>query len=69
MRVTSVGNCAACDEISFEFCTFTNLDCSSSSSNLSFQIQKFIIFVRKFSLFSVSLLFASSSVDETQDKR
>ena len=50
MRVTSVGNCAACDEISFEFCTFTNLDCSSSSSNLSFQ-SKFIILVGKFSLF------------------
>ena len=51
MRVTSVGNCAACDEISFEFCTFTNLDCSSSSSNLSFQIQKFIIFVGKLVFF------------------
>ena len=50
MRVTSVGNCAACDEISFEFCTFTNLDCYCSSSNLSFQ-SKFIILVGKFSLF------------------
>ena len=50
MRVTSVGNCAACDEISFEFCTFMNLDCCSSSSNLSFQ-SKFIILVGKFSLF------------------
>ena len=68
MRVTSVGNCAACDEISFEFCTFTNLDCSRSSSNLSFQ-SKFIILVGKFSLFSCVSLFASSSVDETQDKR
>ena len=53
MRVTSVGNCAACDEISFEFCTFTNLDCYCSSSNLSFESQ-FIILVEKFSLLSTS---------------